>query len=148
MISRFFTPIPPRVISIPFHPLTMQFQKSLSTTLLQARIPSFPSRVFMEKSTLLPFPFISLVKKPVTGLSILLTTFSIKVDFPHLGGPVIRIFVFVIKVILCPLIVSSCFRILELRSHHRKDKISHIHKIAYRVQPLPYLAYHRKKRYN
>lgn len=102
----------------------------------------------MEKPTLPPFPFISLVKKPVTGLSILLTTFSIKVDFPHLGGPVIKIFVFVIKVILCPLIVSSCFRIPELGSHYRKDKISHIHKIAYRVQPLPYLAYHRKKRYN
>jgi len=87
----------------------------------------------MEKPTLLPFPFISRVKKPVTGLSILLTTFSIKIDLPHLGGPVIGIFVFVIKVILCPLIVSSCFRILEPGSHYRKDIISQIHNIAYRV---------------
>jgi hypothetical protein len=49
---------------------------------------------------------------------------------------------------LCPLIVSSCFRILELGSRYRNDFISHIHKIAYRVQPLPYFVYHRKKRYS
>ena len=36
------------------------------------------------------------MEKPPTGYSILLITFSIKVDFPHPGGPVTSIFLLVI----------------------------------------------------
>jgi hypothetical protein len=49
-------------------------------------------RVIKEKPTLFPFSFISRVKKPVIGFSMRRITFSIRVDLPHRGGPVTRIF--------------------------------------------------------
>jgi hypothetical protein len=51
----------------------------------------------MENPTLLPFCLISRVKNPVIGLCILPTTLSMRVDFPHLGGPVTRIFLLMIR---------------------------------------------------
>ena len=51
-----------------------------------------PSNVVIEKPTLFPSSFISRVKKPVIGFSMRRITFSIRVDLPHRGGPVTRIF--------------------------------------------------------
>jgi hypothetical protein len=51
----------------------------------------------MENPTLFPFSLISRVKNPVIGSWILATTLSMRVDFPHRGGPVTKMFLLIIE---------------------------------------------------